>query len=116
MKARAAGLALAAVRDMREVRAEKSPEELVDFNNDVLAGVVLARSPSGLADSTIGGDVGHLDQVRAWRGKPLWDMEPADGDVYFGRLLRGVPSGTRLARAQAITTYFSYLELRHQVE
>jgi len=116
MKVRAAGLALAVVRDVREMRSPTSPEELVDFETDVLAGFVLARSSAGLADSTIRGDVGHLDQVRGWLGKPLWDMEPEDADAYFGQLLRGVPSGTRLARAQAITTYFSYLELRHQVE
>ncbi|MFI5689534.1 site-specific integrase [Streptomyces sp. NPDC051636] len=31
-------------------------------------------------------------------------------------MLRGSPSGTRLARAQALTTYFLFLELRHKVE
>jgi site-specific recombinase XerD len=116
MKARGVGLALTVVRDLREARPPASAEELVDFETDVLAGFVLARASAGLADSTIRGDVGHLDQVRAWLNKPLWDMEPTDADTYFGRVLRGVPSGTRLARAQAITTYFAYLELRHQVE
>ena len=109
-------MVLTVLRDLREARPVASPEELVDFETDVLAGFVLARASAGLADSTIRGDVGHLDQVRAWLGKPLWDMEPTDADTYFGRVLRGVPSGTRLARAQAITTYFAYLELRHQVE
>lgn len=31
-------------------------------------------------------------------------------------MLRKSPSGTRLARAQALTTYFLFLELRHKVE
>ncbi|WP_223837485.1 hypothetical protein [Streptomyces venezuelae] len=43
-------------------------------------------------------------------------MEPADADGYFGKVLRGSPSGTRRARAQALTTYFLFLELRHKVE
>ena len=43
-------------------------------------------------------------------------MEPADADAYFGRVLRDAPSGTRLARSQALTTYFVFLELRHKVE
>ncbi|MFE7042493.1 hypothetical protein ACFU9X_24540 [Streptomyces atratus] len=43
-------------------------------------------------------------------------MEPTDADGYFGKVLRGSPSGTRLARAQALTTYFLFLELRHKVE
>ncbi|MGC0420976.1 hypothetical protein ABIA38_006509 [Embleya sp. AB8] len=42
-------------------------------------------------------------------------MEPADADVYFGKVLRGSPSGTRPARPQALTTYFMFLELRHKV-
>ncbi|MFI9332123.1 hypothetical protein ACIGZJ_31840 [Kitasatospora sp. NPDC052868] len=42
-------------------------------------------------------------------------MEPADADAYFGRVLRGSPSGTRLARSQALSTYFLFLEPRHKV-
>ena len=58
----------------------------------------------------------HLEQVRAWFGGPLWEMEPADADAYFGKVLRGAAKGTRLARAQALKTYFLFLELRHKVE
>src|SRR5438046_8630656 len=43
-------------------------------------------------------------------------MQPKDADAYFGQVLRGAASGTRLARAQALTTFFAFLELRHQVE
>jgi len=86
------------------------------FETDVLAGFVLARASAGLTDGTIRGDVGHLDQMRTWFGRPLWDMEPTDADAYFGRVLRGSPSGTRLARSQALSTYFTFLELRHKVE
>ncbi|MFC0598163.1 site-specific integrase [Streptomyces palmae] len=109
-------MALAAVRDLREFRDSVSAEELEQFETDVLAGFVLARASAGLADGTIRGDVGHLDQMRSWFGRPLWDMEPTDADGYFGTVLRGSPSGTRLARAQALTTYFLFLELRHKVE
>lgn len=107
---------LAVVRDLREHRAPASSEELTRFETDVLAGFVLARASAGLADSTIRGDVGNLEQVRTWFGRPLWDVEPKDADAYFGKILRGSPSGTRLARSQALTTYFAFLELRHKVE
>jgi site-specific recombinase XerD len=110
------GLALAAVRDLRERRGPASAAELEDFETDVLAGFVLARASAGLADSTIRGDVGQLEQVRAWFDRPLWEMEPPDADAYFGQVLRGAPSGTRLARSQALTVYFAFLELRHKVE
>jgi hypothetical protein len=71
---------LAMVRDLRERRAPASPEEVAQFETDVLAGFVLARASAGLADGTIASDVGHLEQVRTWFGRPLWDMEPADAD------------------------------------
>jgi len=109
-------LALAAVRDLRERRGPASAAELEEFETDVLAGFVLARASAGLADSTIRGDVGQLDQIRAWFGRPLWEVRPADADAYFGRVLRDASSGTRLARAQALATYFEFLELRHKVE
>ena len=107
-------MALAVVHDLREARAPAGPDELAAFETDTLAGLVLARAAAGLADSTIAGEVIHLEQVRAWLGRPLWTMQPADADAYFGQVLRGAAGGTRLARAQALKTYFLFLELRHK--
>lgn len=91
-------------------------EDLERLETDVLAGFVLARASAGLTDGTIRGDVSNLEQVRGWFERPLWDMEPADADAYFGRVLKGAPIGTRLARAAAVSVFFEYLELRHKVE
>jgi hypothetical protein len=102
-------LSLAVVRDLREQRPVAGPEEVAEFETDVLAGFVLARASAGLPDGTIRCDVGHLEQVRAWFGRPLWDLEPAYADAYFGKVLRDAARGTRLARAQALTTYFQFL-------
>ncbi|MFC4114294.1 tyrosine-type recombinase/integrase [Nonomuraea zeae] len=109
-------MSLSVVRDLREAPAPVGPEELVEFETDVLAGFVLARAAAGLSDATISSEVIHIEQVRAWLGRPWWSMEPADADAYFGQVLRGAAKGTRLSRAQAITTYFLFLELRHKIE
>ena len=109
-------MSLAAVRDLREARSPAGPDELAAFETDVLAGFVLARAAAGLADVTIRSDVSHLEQVRAWFGRPLWDMEPADADTYFGKVLRDAAKGTRLGRSQALRTYFLFLEIRHKIE
>ena len=109
-------LSLAVVRDLREHRPAASAEELEQFEVDVLAGFVLARASAGVTDGTIRGDVSNLEQLRAWFGRALWEMEPADADAYFGRVLRGAPSGTRLVRSQALRTFFEFLELRHKAE
>ncbi|MDL4818639.1 hypothetical protein [Actinomadura opuntiae] len=67
-----------------------------------------------MADRTIAADVVHLEQVRAWFGRPPWKMEPADAGRYFGMALRGTAKGTRRARAQAIKTYFLFLEFQQR--
>jgi len=104
-------LSLAVVRDLREARVPAGPDELLAFETDVLAGFVLARAAAGLSDNTIRSDVLHLEQLRAWFGGPLWDMEPADADAYFGKVLRDAAKGTRLARSQALKTYFLFVEI-----
>lgn len=109
-------MALAVVSDLSEARSPAGEEELADFETDVLAGLVLARSSAGLADGTIRKEVGQLEQIRSWFGRPLWEMGASDADDYFGRILRTSPSGTRLARSQALTVYFAFLELRYQAE
>jgi integrase/recombinase XerD len=109
-------LGLAVVRDLHESRPTYGPEDLERLETDVLAGFVLARASAGLTDGTIRGDVSNLEQVRAWFGRPLWEMEPQDADAYLGRVMREAPLGTRLARAAAVAVFFEYLELRHKVE
>jgi integrase len=109
-------LALAVVKDLRVALAPATTEDLEALEPDVLAGFVLARAEAGLSDGTISSDVVHLEQMWAWFGRPLWEMDPADADAYFGKVLRATAKGTRLARAQAIKTFFLFLELRHKVE
>ena len=109
-------MGLAVVRDMREACVPAGPEGLAAFEMDVLAGFVLARAAAGLSDRTISADVSHLEQARAWFGRPLWEMRPADADAYFGKAMRAAARNTRLSRAQALKTYFAFLELRHKAE
>ena len=109
-------MTLALMRDLRELRAPSSAEEIEAFETDVLAGFVLARASAGLADSTIRNDTGHLDLIRNWFGRPLWEMQPEDGDACFGRVLRDAKPSTRTGRAAALTVYFQFLELRHKAE
>jgi len=103
-----------ATRDLRVARAPATAEDLAALQADVLAGFVLARAAAGLPDETIASDVLHVEQVRAWSGRPLRDMEPADADAYFGTVLRGTAEGTRLSRARALKTCFVVPELRHK--
>jgi len=109
-------LGLAVVRDLREHRAPATAEEIADYETDVLAGFVLARASAGLVDSTIRSDTNHLELIRDWFDRPLWEMQPGDADAYFGTVLRDAMPSTRTGRAAALTVYFQFLELRHKVE
>jgi hypothetical protein len=101
-------LTLALVRDMRELRESSSADEVAAFETDVLAGFVLARASAGLADNTIRNDTGHLDLIRDWFGRPLWEMRPEDADAYFGRVLLDAKPPTRTGRAAALTVFASF--------
>jgi integrase/recombinase XerD len=109
-------VALAVVRDLREHRAPATEEDLADFETDVLAGFVLARASAGLVDSTIRNDTNHLELIRDGFGRPLWEMQSADADTYFGKVLRDAKPSTRTGRVAALTVYFRFLELRHKIE
>jgi integrase/recombinase XerD len=76
-----------------------SEEDLADFETDVLAGFVLARASAGLAGSTIRNDTGHLELIRDWFGRPLWEMQPSGADAYFGKVLRDARPSTHTGRA-----------------
>jgi integrase/recombinase XerD len=109
-------LALAVVRELKDERAPASDEDLVEFETDLLAGFVLARASAGLVDSTIRNDTNHLELIRDWFDRPLWEMQPADADAYFGKVLRDAAPSTRTGRASALAVFFEYLELRHKIE
>lgn len=104
-------MALAAVRDLRERRAQASEEEVAGFEVEVLSGFVLARASAGVTDSTIRNDTNHLELIRPWFARPLWEMQPTDADRYFGKVLRDAKPSTRTGRAAALAVYFEFLEL-----
>jgi site-specific recombinase XerD len=109
-------VALSVVRDLREARQPPAAGDLRALEIDLLAGYVLARSSAGLADGTIRGEVSHLEQVRDWFARPLWEMLPSDADRYLGAELRGARPSTREGRASTLRSYFGFLEARHQAE
>lgn len=115
LKVRGLGSALAAVRDLRDVRPPATAEELEQFETDLLAGFVLARASAGLADGTIRGDVGHGEDAVLARPAAV-----GDGAARRRRLLwegaAGFAERHPAGRSQALTTYFLFLELRHTVE
>ncbi|MFI7644335.1 tyrosine-type recombinase/integrase [Nonomuraea sp. NPDC049400] len=109
-------MGLAAVKDLRELRAPSTADDLAAYEIDLVAEYVLARASGGVTDATIQREVSQLDRIREWFGRPVFEMEPTDADAFFGRELRDASPATRSAYAMALSIYFSFLEQRHQVE
>jgi len=108
-------MGLAVVQSLRP-QQPVTEEDVAALEIDLLAGLTLARSAAGVGDKTIRQDTGNLEQIRSWFGRPLWEMEPADADAYFGRVLRSAANSTKAHKAKALTVYFAYVDLRHRAE
>jgi len=109
MKPGGAGWRLRSFTICGAARAPAGPDELAAFETDTLAGLVRARGRRGPGRQHHRGEVIHLEQGQGWLGPAAVD----DAARRRGRLLRaglrGAARGTRLARAQALKTYFLFL-------
>jgi site-specific recombinase XerD len=109
-------VALALVRDLRSARPNPTPDELDGFEQDLIAGFVLARSAAGVADSSIRGEVRAITEFRESMDRHLWTARPDDVDRYLGRWCDGQSHSTLSGKAFGISVFFEFLELRHNAE
>ncbi|MEV0641633.1 site-specific integrase [Streptomyces sp. NPDC050619] len=108
-------MTLALVRDLRSVRPDPTPEELDAFEQDLVAGYVLARAAAGVEDRSIQGEIRSITEFRASLGRHLWTARPDDADRFLSARRRQAHS-TVSGKAFAISVFFEFLELRHQAE
>ncbi|SEG80928.1 hypothetical protein SAMN05216223_112127 [Actinacidiphila yanglinensis] len=93
-------MSLAVVAPIRPRPLLQSPQDVTDFEQDLLSEFVLARAAAGLADETISGDVDALMEVRGWFGGPLWELVPTDLDRFVGEHQRRLATLTKVRKAQ----------------
>jgi site-specific recombinase XerD len=110
------GVALAVVQDLRSIRPVPDDTDLDAFEQDLIAGFVLARSASGVTDKSIQAELRAVGEFRESIGRHLWTARPDDADRLLGQRCRGQAKATIAGKAFAISVFFQYLELRHQVE
>lgn len=107
MKVRSRGLALAAVRDLRELRAPAPRMKSPRSRPTCCRGSYWRGRRPGWSTPQIRNDVNHLELIRDWFGRPLWEMQPADAETYFGIVLRDAKPSKRTGRAAALGVYFT---------
>lgn len=107
-------MGLAVVKALRPEPLLTDPDAVAAFEQDLLSEYVMARSAAGVADRTIRGEADVVVELRDWFGRPLWEMQPSDLDRFFGVDQREMAGGTKVRKANAISIYFMFLELRHR--
>jgi integrase len=110
------GVTLALVRDLRAIRPVPDEADLDAYEQDLIAGFVLARSAAGVTDKSIQAELRAVGEFRESMGRYLWTARPDDADRLLGQRCRGQAKATIAGKAFAISVFFQYLELRHQVE
>ncbi|MFG2843956.1 tyrosine-type recombinase/integrase [Kitasatospora sp. NPDC048296] len=109
-------MALALVRDLRSVRPTLSTAELDAFEQDLVAGFVLARSAAGVEDASIQAEIRAISEFRESMGRHLWTARPDDADRFLGERCRDQAHSTVSGKAFGISVFFEFLELRHEAE
>ncbi len=115
MKARFT-VTLALVRDLRSARPVLTDEDLDAFEQDLVAGFVLARSAAGVEDRSIQAEIRAVTEFRDVMGRHLWTARPDDADRFLGERFKGNAHSTRVGKAFGVSVFFEYLELRHHAE
>ncbi|MBT2511666.1 site-specific integrase [Streptomyces sp. ISL-98] len=109
-------MSLALVRDLRSVRPTPTDEDLDAFEQDLVAGFVLARSAAGVEDGSIQAEIRAVSEFRDSMGRHLWTARPDDADRFLGERCRGQSHSTLSGKAFGVSVFFEYLELRHHAE
>ncbi|WP_157855037.1 site-specific integrase, partial [Streptomyces exfoliatus] len=109
-------VSLALVRDLRSVRPTPTDEDPDAFEQDLVAGFVLARSAAGVEDGSIQAEIRAVSEFRDSMGRHLWTARPDDADRFLGERCRGQSHSTLSGKAFGVSVFFEYLELRHYAE
>ena len=79
------------------------------LESDILAGLAVALDACGMPDVIVAEHLDALALIRQWAGRPMWEMNARDTDTYFTHHTRDWNYPTRLAHAQALACYFTFL-------
>jgi site-specific recombinase XerD len=107
---------LAVVHDIRSPRSLGTPQAAADYQQDLLAEYVLARSAHGVCDSTVRGDLAAVEEFLCWAGCWAWEVTSRHGDRFLAEAQRGKAVKTRQLKAARIAGFYRFLEIRYQGE
>ena len=111
-------MTLAEVRSLSTARSLRTPQELEDFEQELVDQFALAVVGAGATDGHVASDRAVVFEFIRFLGAPMWTATPEDADRYLVWLRRD--------RAQAISTvqlkawtvgrFFAFVEARYQAD
>lgn len=106
---------LAEVRSLGSPRRLRTPEELEDFEQELVDQYALAAAGAGITDGTIGHERSVIFEFIRFLGRPVWEAAPADGDAFLAdQRTRGLAKSTLARKAGVVAAFFDFLLARYQ--
>jgi site-specific recombinase XerD len=107
---------LAVVRSLGAARRLRSPEELEEFEQELVDQYALAMAAAGISDRHVGQDRSVLFEFIRFLGRPVWTTVPEDADRYLTYLRRdrGQAKTTVQGKAWTLAQFFDFLVARYQ--
>ncbi|HEU5418598.1 MAG TPA: tyrosine-type recombinase/integrase [Streptosporangiaceae bacterium] len=108
-------MALAGVRSLGAPQRLVTPQDIEDFEQELIDQYALAAVGAGFADSTIHDDRAAVFEFARFLRRPVWEARPEDGDGFLANLRRrGQARSTMAGKATSIAAFFEFLIARYQ--
>ena len=112
-------MTLAVVRSLGDSpRRLRSPQELEDFEQELVDQYALAMSASGVTDGHVAADRSAVFEFTGYLGRPLWTAGPEDADGFLRhqRRDRRLSRSTVYRKSCALARFYEFLLARYQGE
>lgn len=107
---------LAVVRSLGTARSLRTPQELEDFEQELLDQYALAVAAAGVTDRHVVNDRAVVFELIRFLGRPVWTTAPEDADRYLAwlRQKRCQAKSTVESKARTIARFFDFVIARYQ--
>lgn len=108
-------MVVAAVRSVGSARCLRTPQELDDFEQELVDQFALALAGSGVTDGLVAQDRSTVFQFLQFLGRPVWTTQTADADRFLvSQRKRGLARATVYRKATRLAVFFDFLIARYQ--
>lgn len=109
-------MSLAVVRSLGTARSLRTPEELEDFEQELVDQYALSMAGGGVTDGHIEADRAAVFELIRFLGRPVWTATPEDGDRFLVWLRRErcQAKSTVQSKACTIARFFEFVIARYQ--